>query len=108
ECRGTLVHPRILPSRPASVVDPARTRKAPGVGPSPSSRRAPIFPKMQPRSPGSREQFRIGHAVAASLFVGLAAALLCALGLFGGAQENVIAGVVLLSFAAGWALLAAL
>jgi pimeloyl-ACP methyl ester carboxylesterase len=59
-------------------------------------------------SPGSREQFQVGHAVAASLFVGLAAALLCALGLFGGAQENVIAGVVLLSFAAGWALLAAL
>ena len=40
--------------------------------------------------------------------VGAATALLLALGPFGGATEPVITGVVLLAFAAGWALLAAL
>lgn len=50
----------------------------------------------------------IGRIVALSLAAGFIAALVLVLGPFGGAQEHVITGVTLLSFAAGWAMLAVL
>ena len=57
-------------------------------------------------SPGSRKQFRIGHAVAASLFAGLVAALLCALILFGGAIQAAVLNYLeidpILTPLAGW------
>jgi len=49
----------------------------------------------------------IGRVVAGSLVAGLLLAVTFTLLIFGGAQENVISGTALLSFAAGWALLAA-
>lgn len=51
---------------------------------------------------------RVGPLVAGSLTMSLAAAALLVLGPFGGAQEHVIAGVTLLAFAYGWAMLAGL
>jgi pimeloyl-ACP methyl ester carboxylesterase len=50
----------------------------------------------------------VGFVVAVSLIVGFLAALVGVLGPFGGARENVITAVVLIAFAMGWALLAAL
>jgi pimeloyl-ACP methyl ester carboxylesterase len=64
---------------------------------------------LQPRSrlqPTTRG--RIGLIVAASLTAGLVAALLLVAAPFIPAKENVLAGVVLLAFAFGWALLAVL
>jgi hypothetical protein len=48
----------------------------------------------------------IGRVVALSVLVGLLLALVLALIIFGGGTEPTITGVVLLSFAAGWGLLA--
>jgi len=50
----------------------------------------------------------IGLIVAGSLLSGLLAAIVLAVGPFGGSQEHVITGVVLLGFALGWVLLALL
>jgi len=50
----------------------------------------------------------IGPTVALSLVVGVTAAAALVLGPFGGAQEHVITGVILLSFAFGWAMVAGL
>ena len=51
---------------------------------------------------------QIGPIVIGSLTVGSVAALVLVVGPVAGAQEHVITGTVLLAFAAGWALLAAL
>ncbi len=51
---------------------------------------------------------RIGRVLALSLVAGLVLALLLVLIVFPGAREHVTTGVLLLAFAAGWALLAAL
>jgi pimeloyl-ACP methyl ester carboxylesterase len=51
---------------------------------------------------------QIGRMVAGSLAAGLVAAVGLVLGPFGGAQEHVITGTVLLAFASSWALLATL
>ena len=56
----------------------------------------------------SVSKFRIGPVVVVSLLAGLGAALIGVLVLFGGAPDHVITAVTLLSFAAGWALLAVL
>jgi len=59
----------------------------------------------------SRPPMRRGHigvVVAGSLIVGLVAALVLVLGVFGGAQEHVISGTALLAFSFGWAMLAVL
>src|SRR5438309_61345 len=50
----------------------------------------------------------IGRIVIGSLITGVIIALVLVLGPFAGAQEDVISGTVLLAFASGWALLAAL
>src|SRR6476619_6401991 len=59
--------------------------------------------RLQPTTNG-----RIGVIVAASLATGLVVALLLVAAPFIDAKENVLTGVVLLAFALGWALLAAL
>jgi len=59
--------------------------------------------RLQPTTNG-----RIGLIVAASLATGLVVALLLVAAPFIDAKENVLTGVVLLAFALGWALLAAL
>ena len=64
-----------------------------------------------PRQPGRLQptrQGRIGVIVTLSLASGLVAALILLAAPFVKAQENVLAGVVLLGFAFGWALLAVL
>ena len=61
---------------------------------------APTEPSGEPR----REP--IGRIVAGSVAAGLIGALALTLGVFGGAAEPVISGTALLSFAAGWGLLA--
>jgi pimeloyl-ACP methyl ester carboxylesterase len=48
---------------------------------------------------------RIGWVVAGSLATGVLGALLLTVGVFGGAQENVMTGSVFLAFAAGWLVL---
>jgi pimeloyl-ACP methyl ester carboxylesterase len=55
-----------------------------------------------------RRACSIGPIVASSLLCGFAAALVLVLGPVAGAREDVISGTVLLTFAAGWALLAVL
>jgi pimeloyl-ACP methyl ester carboxylesterase len=50
----------------------------------------------------------IGPTVALSLIAGFTASAVLVLGPFGGAQEHVITGVILLSFAFGWAMVAGL
>ena len=50
----------------------------------------------------------VGLVVVGSLFVGLALAIVLVTLPFAGAEENVISGIILLAFAFGWALIAAL
>jgi pimeloyl-ACP methyl ester carboxylesterase len=58
--------------------------------------------------PAAARQGHIGRIVALSLGAGLVLALLLVLVVFPGAREYLTTGVLLLGFAAGWALLAAL
>jgi pimeloyl-ACP methyl ester carboxylesterase len=59
-------------------------------------------------SSAGRRRGHIGLAVLGSLAFGLVAALVLSLLVFGGFQEPTITGVILVAFAAGWALLAVL
>ena len=65
-----------------------------------------VPPDERPPHPGG--EGHIGRVVAGSLVFGLVAALGCVAAPFAGAQEHVITGSVLLSFAIAWAVLAVL
>jgi hypothetical protein len=68
-------------------------------GPSgPAATETPVAPRQE----------HIGRVVALSLAAGLVLALLLVFVVFPGDREHVTTGVLLLAFAAGWALLAAL
>jgi pimeloyl-ACP methyl ester carboxylesterase len=86
-----------------------------GEAPTPPNRRRPSVSTAQEPEEKHGAQTRassppgrghIGLVVLASIASGLVAALALALVAFGGSQEPTVTGVVLLAFAAGWALLA--
>jgi pimeloyl-ACP methyl ester carboxylesterase len=60
----------------------------------------------QPEATNPTPRGRIGRVVTFTILSGIAVAVVGIIGPFAGAEEHVITGVVLLSFAASWALLA--
>ena len=65
-------------------------------------------PADPPAAPPNRPKRRSGIIVAGSLLTGLVAAVVLAIGPFGGDRESVITGAFLVGFAVGWGLLAVL
>jgi pimeloyl-ACP methyl ester carboxylesterase len=61
---------------------------------------------VAPTQPSGERREPLGRIVAGSVAAGLIGALALTLGVFGGATEAVVSGAALLSFAAGWGLLA--
>jgi pimeloyl-ACP methyl ester carboxylesterase len=77
------------------------------VGPRTATPRDPVEDAgMRPETAEPGHKGHLGLIVTASMLTGLLAALILALLVFGGATEPVISGVVLVSFALGWAMLA--
>jgi pimeloyl-ACP methyl ester carboxylesterase len=73
------------------------------VVPSPVAERDPIEPSCTPHRAPRREP--VWRVVGASVATGSVAAIVSTFVVFGGAEEHVITGSALLSFAAGWAML---
>ena len=69
---------------------------------------SPMHRDHEAASPSAPGRGHIGLVVFGSIAFGLVAALVLALLVFGGAQEPTVTGVILLAFAAGWAMLAVL
>jgi pimeloyl-ACP methyl ester carboxylesterase len=98
-------------STPTSRTGPVATTTPPGRRWKPASTPAEGSQEKQDagtRSPSSPRQGHVGLVVLASIACGLVAALILALLVFGGSSEPTITGVILLGFAAGWAMLAVL
>ena len=68
----------------------------------------PMHQADETASPSAPRRGHIGLVVLGSIASGLVAALVLSLLVFGGFQEPTITGVILLAFAAGWAMLAVL
>ena len=96
------------PTTRPTLASKASTTPAHQVEADTMAQKAPVHQDHEAASAAGARPGHIGLMVLGSIALGLVAALVLSLLVFGGFQEPTITGVVLLGFTAGWTLLAAL